>query len=139
MAQHWFTLLQSIGIIAGLLFNALALRADTKSRRATNLITVTAHHREIWSRFAGDPELSRVLELNADLEATPLTQAEELFTRDLILHLNSAYHAMRDGLLMELEGLPRDVRWFCSLPIPSSLAATFVCCFGDSAGAFCFA
>ena len=121
LAQNWFTLLQSIGILAGLLFNAMALRADTKSRRATNLITFTAHHRELWSRFAGDPGLARVLDPNADLEGRPLTQAEELFTRDLILHLNSAFHAMDEGLLIAMEGLPGDVRGFFSLPIPQAV------------------
>ena len=120
-AQHGFTLLQSTGIIAGLLFNALAFRADAKSRRVTNFITVTAHHREIWSRFAAQPELFRVLDPNADLNVTPITREEELFTRDLILHLSSAHQAMRDGWLMKWEGLPRDVRWFFSLPIPKAV------------------
>lgn len=121
LAQHGFTLLQSAGIIAGLFFNALSLRADAKSRRVTNFITVTAHHREIWTRFAQQQELARVLDPRADVEAAPITPEEELFTRDLILHLSSAYQAMREGLLMEMEGLPRDVRWLFSLPIPKAV------------------
>ena len=120
-AQHGFTVLQSIGIIAGLMFNAIAIRTDVKSRRVTNYITVTAHHREIWSRFAAQPGLARVVDPHADLEASPIAPEEELFTRDLILHLSSAHQAMRDGLMMNLEGLPQDVRWFFALPIPKAV------------------
>src|SRR5258705_3071489 len=118
LTRNWFTLLQSIGIVASLVFNATALRADTKSRRVTNLIAITTHHREIWAELYDRPELARVLELDPDLKNEPVTREEEIFTRTLILHLNGAYHAIKDGMLVEPDGLGRDIQSFFALPIP---------------------
>jgi hypothetical protein len=36
--QNWFTFIQSIGIIAGLLFTGAAFKRDAKSRQVVNLI-----------------------------------------------------------------------------------------------------
>jgi hypothetical protein len=119
--QHWFTSLQSVAIIAGLLFNATALRADAKSRRVNNLLTITANHRQIWTQFYQQPELKRVLDSEARLDEKGLTREEELFTRFVILHLNSAFHAIKNGMLMTPDGLRRDAAWFFSLPIPASV------------------
>src|SRR5438093_11227108 len=91
-AQHGFTLLQSIGIIAGLLFNALSLRADAKSRRVSNFITVTAHHREIWTPFAEEAEVTLVLEPHAAVNAAPVPSGEGLLTHDTVLDIRRPYH-----------------------------------------------
>src|SRR5690349_888282 len=90
--MDWFTLLQSLAIVLGLLFNAHALWADTRSRRIANLFLLTSNHRELWERLFDSPELSRVQSLAADLKTEPVTAPEALFARLLILHLNSAYH-----------------------------------------------
>jgi hypothetical protein len=119
--DNWFTLLQSIGIIAGLFFTAHALREDSKERRVSNLMEITKNHREIWTELYSRPELSRVLEANADLKHAPITRQEDVFVRLLILHLNSVYHAWKDGVLSNLEGLPKDIQWFFSLPLPQKI------------------
>ena len=51
LSAHGHDWIQSVGIIGGLVFTALALRADTKSRRAENLIRITENHRALWTRF----------------------------------------------------------------------------------------
>ena len=121
LAENWFTLLQTTGIISGLLLNAAALRADARSRRASNLLNITSQQREIWTRFDDQPALARVVDPDADLEKAPLTDHEEFFVRAIVLHLNAAYHAMRDGMLLKPEGLRQDVDWFFSLPIPKAV------------------
>lgn len=121
LRENWFVLLQSVGIIGSLLFTAASFRTDAKARRISNLLTLTHHHREIWTQLYKRPDLLRVVKRAVDLMRQPVTEAEELFVDLLILHLSSSYHAIRDGLLAEPEGLRKDIRWFFSLPIPRAV------------------
>src|SRR6266498_5237133 len=121
VSDNWFSLIQTLGIIAGLVFTAASFRVDAKTRQISNLLTITGQHREIWKEFYRRPELSRVLEHEPDLEARPLSNDEELFVRLLILHLSSTFEATRDDLYLKPEGLERDVQFFFSLPIPKTV------------------
>jgi hypothetical protein len=118
VAEHWFDLLQSIGIIAGLLFTAYSLRSATKTQRVTNLLAITESHREVWTEFYSRPELKRVLDKRASLQQKGIGREEEIFVNLVIFHLNSVFYARKSGLMFKLEGLRRDIRWFFSLPIP---------------------
>ena len=120
-AANWYSLLEAAGIIGSLIFTAVSFRTDTKARRIGNLLKLTEQQREIWRELLHRPELSRVLEPKPDLRAKPITQEEELFVGFLILHLNSAYHAIRDGMFASPEGLKADVREFFSCPIPGAI------------------
>jgi len=121
--QNWFILLQSVGIIGSLLFTAAALHEDAKARRISNLIAVTGHHRDIWTQLYRRPDLARVLDPKADVQRDPVRDEEELFISLLILHLNSVFHAMSEGLYLRPEGLRKDVDWFFSLPTPKAVWA----------------
>ena len=121
VAQNWFALFESAGITGGLLFTAVTLRADAQARRIGNLIAITQHHEEIWTHLFTHPELARVLDKAVNLKSAPVTNEEELFVNLLIMHLNSAYHAMQTGMFMKPEGLQRDIQMFFSLPIPFSV------------------
>lgn len=114
-------MLQSIDIIGSLLFIAVTLRDDAKARRISNLIRITDHHRDIWTQLYRRPDLSRVLNAKADIRDEPVRDEEELFINLLILHLNSAFHAMNAGLFLKPEGLRKDIDWFFSLPIPKAV------------------
>ena len=120
-SQNWFNLFSVVGIIAGLCFTGVTLRSETKTRRIANLLTITANHRAIWKEFLGDPELTRLLDASADLVKLPVSRDEEIFVTLVILHISSVYYAMKDELVIKLEGLRRDVSQFLSLPIPSSV------------------
>ncbi len=113
-----FTLIQTAGIVGSFLLASWALFIDAKVRRASNLIAITAHHREIWSQIYSTPSLTRITDSDADLDKRPITTKEWHFTRSLFLHLASAYQAASDGLLATPEGLRSDVRDFLLLPIP---------------------
>lgn len=119
--QDWFVLLQSIGIIAGLLFTAFSRREETNSRRVSNLLTITEHHRELWSQIYGRPELKRVLDEHVDLQIVEVTAEEEIFANFLIFHLHGVFYARKAGLVLKLEGLRQDVRRFFALPIPRAV------------------
>lgn len=116
--QNWFDLFQSAGILAGLLFTGNSLRSETKTRRVTNLLAITANHRKVWTEIYRRPELKRVLDEQVDVHQNEMTREEEIFVNLVIFHLNAVFYARKSGLVFKLEGLRRDVWWFFSLPIP---------------------
>lgn len=119
--ENWFDILSAVGIIGGLFFTALSLRSESKTRKVANLITLTASHREIWKEFYRRPELARVLNPSLDLAGQGVTPAEEEFVKFVILHLSTVYYAMKDELLMKLDGVRRDACAFLSLPLPQAV------------------
>ncbi len=121
IAQNWFDLLSAVGIVGSLLFTAVSLRSETKTRRIANLLTITENHRKLWTEFSKRPDLARVLETAPALKRRGITREEEIFVNMVILHLSSVYHATKDDLVIKLEGQRRDIWWFFSLPIPQAI------------------
>lgn len=121
LVQHWVDLVQSVGIIGGLVFTALSARTDSDVRRVANLLTITKHHRDIWTWFYERPDLLRVIDPNPDLEKHPITKAEELFVTLVVLHLSSAQEAIKQGMFAAPDRLQMDVRLFFSPPIPRAV------------------
>ena len=119
--ENWFNLLSSVGIIGGLWFTAFSLHSETKTRRISNLLTITSNHREVWKEFLNSPDLARVIDPAADVTKQPITRAEELFVGLVIFQMSSVYYAMKDELLIKLEGSRRDIAHFLSLPIPKAV------------------
>src|SRR5580704_19135049 len=118
IVQNLFTILSSVGIIAGLWFTAFSLRAETKTRRVANLLKVTANHREIWTEFLKSEKLTRITDSSADTIKQPVTAAEMVFVAMVIQHINTVYYIMNDQLVIHFEGLRRDIAEFFALPIP---------------------
>lgn len=120
-SEEVFRVLQAVGLIASLGFTALVVHREDRSRRISNLLALTAAHREIWRQLHQQPELARVLEADADLEGAPVTNSEALFLTFLLLHLSATYRALRLGMFSTRQALDRDIRWFMALPIPRSV------------------
>lgn len=123
LSLHGFTLLQSIGIVGGLLFTGLSLRIDTKVRRVSTLITITQQHRDIWTQLYRRPEMARIVDPSVDVARQPVSSEEELLVTLLVLHLNSAYRAMEQGMFVRPQGLRNDIARFFALPIPRAVWA----------------
>ena len=121
LADNWFNLFSTIGIVWSLLFTAVSLHSESKTRRIANLLAVTANSREVWKEFLHSPELARVLDPTADVLTQPVTPAERFFVNMVISHTSSVYEALKDELLTEQDGLRRDTRFFFSLPIPNAV------------------
>src|SRR5438552_2283902 len=121
VAENWFDLLQSAGIIATLLFTADSLRSETKTRRVANLIALTEGHRKVWGEFFGKPGLERVLDERADVRNKEITREEEIFVNFVILQMNTVFYAQKSDLVFKMEGLRRDICWLFSLPIPRTV------------------
>jgi len=121
IAENWIVVLNAIGVVGGLLFTGFSVRSETRTRRISNLLTITANHREIWAELYDRPRLTRVLDPSANLAKKPVRQDEELFVIFLILHAYSVYQAKKDGLFVKLKGLSKDIGWLFSLPIPQAI------------------
>jgi hypothetical protein len=121
VADNWFNLTSTIGIVGSLLFTAFSLHSETKTRRIANLLAITANYRDVWKEFLNHPELVRVIDPKADVSQQPVTPAEETFVNMVISHTSSVHEALEDELLTKQEGLKRDVKVFFSLPIPKAV------------------
>lgn len=118
IGEHWFELFQTAGIIGGLVFTAFTVEKDERARRISNSIAINEQHRQIWKELYTYPELSRVMSKDRKLHEEPASEREELFVNTLIVHLSTAFRAMKHAEFVRLEGLGKDVRMFFSLPIP---------------------
>jgi hypothetical protein len=120
--SNGFTLLQSVGIIASLLFSAHALRADSRERKIETLFTLTAANRDLWKTLYEKPELRRVLEPSIKGAPEPVpTLEEEVFVRSLIFHLAASFRARKYGMYFDEAGLSEDIRHLFSKPIPRTV------------------
>ena len=121
ISENWFNLLSALGIISSLLFTAVSLRSETKTRRISNLLSLTQNHRELWAEMFHRTGLERVLDSSADISLKAITLDEQFYVTTAIHHLNSAFQAIRTGLVIKPEGLRQDIRVFFSLPIPKAV------------------
>jgi hypothetical protein len=110
-----------LGIVGSLLFTAITIRSESRSRQAANLLAITSAHREIWTAMIDKPALHRVLERTADLKSMPITSEESLFVMFLINHLAASWHAMESRMLPAREAVEADIRMFFALPIPKEV------------------
>ena len=113
--------LQVVGIVAGLVFTALGLRTETRSRRIQTLITLTQQHRDIWEEVTRRPELRRVTDVNADLKARPVTAEEARFVGFVILHIHCWVRAQQAGEVARIETFERDLRALFALPVAAAV------------------
>jgi hypothetical protein len=118
LADNWFSLVQSAGIIAGLGFNGWSLRRDGQDRRTTARLSLAQHHRELWADVHRRPDLERLLRDDADLVAQPITTAEDEFLNVVIYHFQTCWELGRSDGLLSLEALRLDARAFFAHPIP---------------------
>jgi hypothetical protein len=118
---HAFDLISATGIVAGLVFTSASFRADTRSRRLSNLVRLTQQHRDIWEESQGNPKLARIRDPQADLYTKPITPEESQFVMLLMFHLHCWYRAIEGGEVSVLEGLELDIQNFFSRPIPQQV------------------
>ena len=121
LANNWAIAVELAIAIIGLYFTGISIRSDARARRVANLLTITANHREIWKEFSRRPELVRVLDASADVESDPVTRGEAEFVNLVVLHVSSVHYALKDNVVIELEGLRRDVGEFFALPVPRAV------------------
>jgi len=124
--SSWFPhnfadLLGYLGIIAGLVFNGVSIRSETKERRISNMLTIVQNHREIWSDFYKLSALWRVLDEAADVSAIPVTKAEEAFVTTIIQHIYAVYQSLKAGLTIRPERMCCDICNLISMPVVKTI------------------
>jgi len=122
LASNWFTLIQTAGVIGGLFYSSTALLLDARVRRTEVILALTEAHREIWERLIEQPELTRILDPDADIRTSPPTHAERRFVLLVILHLDSVRIAIKERAYAASPGMREDLREFFALPIPGAIA-----------------
>jgi hypothetical protein len=121
IADQWFNVAQTLGIIANSFLLAWAMLENARTRRYSNHLSLAAQHRDLWEELSRRPELSRILEGELDLEGAPITVAEEEYMRLIILHFHTGWEiGVRDSMMTK-EAFRLDVRDFFRLPIPRAV------------------
>jgi hypothetical protein len=119
---HWIgELLQSAGIVSGFIFTVHALRRDAEARRISNLLSIGQQHHTIWKQLQDRSELARITDKKAVLATKPLSQEERRFVTELIVHLDGVHRAMKARMMVNIEGLRKDIRDFFALPVPKAV------------------
>ena len=123
LEQNWFSLTQTVGIVAGLVFTGWTLRRDRKDRRTAHFLALAEQHRELWSEAVRNPELCRVFQESIDLEKEPVSEREAEFLDVVIYHFNTGWELAKLGEVLSLDVFALDAKTFFSLPIPHSVWA----------------
>ena len=121
LSQNWFNIFTSVGIMGSFWIGIVALRSETKTRRVTNLLTITSNHHEVWREFFHSPELARVIDPLADVAKQPVTPTEKFFVQMVLSNTSSMYEMLKDELVTKQEGLRLDIKSFFSLPVPKAV------------------
>lgn len=126
LAEHWFPLVQTLGIVGSFAIASRSLSLDSRSRRAELHFMMTASHREIWEHYVNTPALAATLDPGRSLVANPPLPSEERFVLLVLLHTATVHHAVELRALRQWPGWRADVKAFFSLPVPRTVAKRFL-------------
>jgi hypothetical protein len=118
---NWFNVMQTTGIMGSLWLTVMAARREAKVKKIENLLTLSEHHRALWSDVSQRRELARIFQNNEDALSSSLTLAEEEFINLAIVHFQTGWRVAKNGGLTSLKELGADVRGFFSLPLPRAV------------------
>jgi hypothetical protein len=117
---NWFSVAQTIGIVAGLWFTAASFRQDSKAKEVRNILALGEQHRALWNEAYQRKDLGRIF--LADLDLTqPASVAEEEFLNLAIVHFETGWQMAKKGTVLTPETLAADMRGFFSLPLPRTV------------------
>lgn len=122
LTEHWHSVLESVGIIGGLIFTGVTVRRDLEARRISEYLTLATQHRRLWGQLHRRKGLSRLLEPGRDLSENPLTREELNFLSLTFVHFHTSWLIGQEGgLLIPLPVLAKDAAHFFQLPGPSAV------------------
>lgn len=116
-----FNIIQTAGILGGLLLTAAAAHRDAKAREIENLLTISGQHRQLWKEAIERADLQRVFEEDTDVLLSPPTVAENEFTNMAIVQYETGWKLAKAGGITSLKELSNDMRGFFSLPLPRAV------------------
>lgn len=117
-------MLQSVGIIGGLLFTAKTIRDDTKcrcdaikERKVSNILAFAARHQSLWSDLNQREELKRILQEQDDFLIGGVTPAEVGYLRQQAVQFEAGWEIAALTQPEGLELLALDTANFFSRPL----------------------
>jgi len=116
--ENWFNVVQTAGIIGGLLMTSAAAHREAKAREIENLLTITDQHRNLWGQIQNRADLLRILQPDASVLTKPITVPEEIFLNEVIVHFQTGWQLSKSGAMISLRDMELDARHFFSLPLP---------------------
>jgi hypothetical protein len=120
LQTNWFSLVQTVGIMAGLMFTAVAARQNAKEKEIKNILALEQQHRALWEDARKREDLKRVFDETAKLD-TPITTAESTFLNMALVHFQTGWQMSLAGSVHSPETLAADIRGFFSLPLPHAV------------------
>jgi hypothetical protein len=118
LAEVWFDGVQTLGIVGSFWVAVSSVREQVKSRRLADLLTLAAHHRELWSEVHRRPDLARICDPEVTLEGQPMSLPEVEFMNLVINHFHTGWLVACRGGLVSQHTLATDARYFFRLPLP---------------------
>lgn len=118
---NWFNIVQTAGIMGSLCLAAAAANREAKASEIENLLTISNHHRELWKGVYQRQELERILRADTDIQAIPVTVAEEEFINMVMVHFQTTWFVAKTGGLITLKELAGDAQAFFSLTLPRAV------------------
>jgi hypothetical protein len=118
LKTEWFSLIQTAGVIGGLIFTGLTVRQEARARETQNLLAFAERHRLLWGEVGYRPELHRLIAKDADLVAKPITPAEEATLKVVLVHFELGWRLAKSMDRSDLDPLAKDIREFFSRPLP---------------------
>jgi len=119
--SHWFSLVQTTGILGSLGATFWSLLRDRKARRIGNYLTLAGHHRDLWRDAHRQPELERILRTDVDLVGKPITHQEQEFLNLVIVHFHTGWVLAREKIVLSLDLLAADAKDFFQRPLPRAV------------------
>ncbi len=125
-SDHWFSLVQTLGIVGGFVIAARSLSIDTRTRAAEIHLAITEAHRDIWENLVSNANLAEVLDPTRNVHTSPVAPIEERFVLLVLTHTAAVHRAMSLSVFKSWEGLEADVREFFMLPVPSCVLKRYL-------------
>lgn len=116
--SNWFSLIQSTGIVASLVFAAVTIRREARTHKMSALLALDEQHRDLWSELHRRPELCRILASEIDLVGRPVTTAESEFLNTVFVHFCTGWRLAAEHGVFSEDDLRRDLVAFLARPIP---------------------
>lgn len=113
---HWFTVVQTVGIVSSFLFTAYQIQRSRRSSVAANEIRLIELHRDLWKMTIEKPDLMRPFDHALHGSGLTLSVAERRFVNLLFLHISGAYRLNETGDVKRTGDFRADMKELLVLP-----------------------
>lgn len=115
-ATSWFSLVQTIVLVATLAVAISALRSSGRAAKASNTLAIVANNRQIWGQLTSNHQLQSVMRAYLGPNEH-VTESEFNFVMQVINQIATVFELVQSGGADSLEGARRDVCDTMNLPV----------------------